>query len=162
MNNIEKKRNARKKKTAEVFTPLEIIKQMFLKLPYEIWIENKTFLDPSCGDGNILIEILREKINFGIKPLDALKSIYGIDLMKDNIKICRTRLLKEIYIHEIVSYEHVKCVLSNIIQEDTLKYDYSFKETKDNRKIERWLKYFNKICKIEFCYLNEIPRKSKL
>lgn len=65
-----------------------------------------TYLEPACGTGNFLIEILKrkiEKIN-SITPkrkrtewefnvLIAVGSLYGIDIIEDNIEICRSNLL---------------------------------------------------------------------
>ncbi len=63
-----------------------------------------TFLEPACGDGNFLVEILRRKLRyvtprrygrgerFEHRILRALSSIYGIDLSEDNVQEARARL----------------------------------------------------------------------
>ena len=63
------------------------------------------FLEPACGNGNFLIEILRQKlevVKFRYKKsqweyeknaLIAVMSIYGVDIMQDNIDECIKRLL---------------------------------------------------------------------
>lgn len=63
------------------------------------------FLEPACGDGNFLAEILERKLRvvtsrYGKSQLDyerkavlAVSSIYGIDILEDNVGKCRARLL---------------------------------------------------------------------
>ncbi len=63
------------------------------------------FLEPACGDGNFLAEILRRKLavvkaRYGKSLSDyeryaflAVASIYGVELLADNARACRARLL---------------------------------------------------------------------
>lgn len=62
------------------------------------------FLEPACGTGNFLAEILERKLRvvetrYGKSQLDferyailAVSSIYGIDILEDNVQQCRQRL----------------------------------------------------------------------
>lgn len=62
------------------------------------------FLEPACGSGNFLIEVLRRKLaiveeRYGKGQLEferyaivAIGSIYGVDLLEDNAAECRERL----------------------------------------------------------------------
>ena len=68
------------------------------------------FLEPACGDGNFVVEILRRKLNaarkratlrgskkpvpseFERQSVMAVASIYGVDLLADNVEECRQRL----------------------------------------------------------------------
>lgn len=121
-NNISRERQ---KQTSEHFTPENIIQEMLSLVDKTNWNnENITFLDPCCGDGNILELILLKKLENGHNPTQALSTIYGIELMQDNVKHCKKRLL------EIVGNtpEHNKIVKTNIICADVLKYDFSFKK----------------------------------
>ena len=64
------------------------------------------FLEPACGDGNFLAEVLRRKLltvdkrnalnrdKWERDAILAVCSLYGIDLLADNIDACRERLLK--------------------------------------------------------------------
>jgi hypothetical protein len=64
------------------------------------------FLEPACGNGNFLADILQRKLSvvdkrYGKSQLDyeryavlAVSSIYGIDIQVDNVEQCRTRLLE--------------------------------------------------------------------
>ena len=62
------------------------------------------FLEPACGTGNFLTKILQRKLlvveaRYGKSQLDyeryavlAVSSIYGIEILEDNVKQCRSRL----------------------------------------------------------------------
>jgi hypothetical protein len=108
------KRQARRKTTAEDFTPSFLVNEMLEKLPKEVWEANKTFCDPACGNGNFLIEVLRKKLEKGHKILAALSSIYGCDIMEDNVEECQLRLLK-------VVKEYVKQKKKAILEENMIK-----------------------------------------
>jgi type I restriction-modification system DNA methylase subunit len=88
------KSKARVKELGEVFTPAALVSEMLDKLPPDSWLPDKTFLEPSCGTGNFLVQILQRKLAAGHPPLQALATIYGIDIMKDNIQTARGRLLE--------------------------------------------------------------------
>jgi type I restriction-modification system DNA methylase subunit len=88
-------------KTGEVFTPKELVQEILSKLPEESFINpNKSFIDPACGDGNFLVEVLNLKLSKDHDILQALSNIYGIDIMEDNIKECKTRLLEIVGTHK--------------------------------------------------------------
>ena len=123
------------KQTAEVFTPTELVQQMLDKLQDEnedIFSDpDKTFLDPSCGDGQFLTEVVIRKMENGIDLKQALRTTYGVELMEDNVQLCKERLAgpepdEEIW--EILD--------KNIVCHDALTYDYSFGEPVG---IEKWL-----------------------
>lgn len=96
---IEKiiKSKERVKRFAEVYTPKHIVKDMCDLIPSEIWEDiDSTFLEPCCGNGNILAEIAEKKFERCTNADDglrALRSIYGIDIQADNVLESRTRLL---------------------------------------------------------------------
>jgi len=121
-------REERYRTTGEVFTPPSLVRKLVSSLPTEVWKENKTFLDPACGNGNLLIAVLWRKIERGHSPLEALKTIYGVDIMPDNIKECRLRILGLISLFQAVTKEHIKAVLTNIVwaNKGSLEYDFSF------------------------------------
>ena len=87
------KSKKRVKNQGEVFTPEWLVEEMLDKLPQSLFQDpTKTYLDPACGNGNILIRVLRRKIDNGSTPLQALQTTYGVDIMPDNIQQCRKRL----------------------------------------------------------------------
>ena len=92
------KSKQRVKDFAEVYTPEWVVKHMLDLLP-EMTIE-MTFLEPSCGNGNFLVEIYKRKFDLCKKKADyikAIESVYGIDIQLDNCIECRQRL-KDIYV----------------------------------------------------------------
>lgn len=107
--------------TGEVFTPVELVNQMLDRLPPSLWTDpTKAFLDNSCGDGNFLVEIVRRKIAAGSTPSQALDTTYGVELMADNVMLCRKRLL------DIAgdTPEHRAIIKRNIVCHDALTFDY--------------------------------------
>jgi type I restriction-modification system DNA methylase subunit len=113
----------RVKVTAEVFTPTELVREMLEKLPIELFADPaKTFLDNSCGDGQFLSEVLIRKMENGSSFEEALSTIYGVDLMPDNVDLCRERLL--------CGQEHLRHIVdNNIVCADALNYHYRFDNT---------------------------------
>jgi hypothetical protein len=110
--------NSRIKATSEVFTPTPLVQHMLTTFIKDSDIQD-SFLDPSCGDGQILSEILIAKMNAGMDFESALSTIYGVDLMPDNVKLCQDRLLcgQE-------DFRHI--VERNIVCADGLRYHYRF------------------------------------
>jgi type I restriction-modification system DNA methylase subunit len=121
MSGVERDR-ARVKATGEVFTPTTLVQEILDQLDPQLFKDpNKTFLDPSCGDGQFLGEVLIRKLENGIPFEQALSTIYGIDLMQDNVNLCRERLL--------CGREDLRHIVErNIVCADALTYDYSFGE----------------------------------
>lgn len=92
------KSRERVKKHGEVYTPDWLVKQMCDMLPRDAWEKiETTFLEPSCGNGNFLVEIFRRKLMLCRTPeegLTALNSITGIDILPDNCEESKGRLRK--------------------------------------------------------------------
>ncbi len=109
------------KATGEIFTPTLLVQEILNDLPQELFKDqNKTFIDPACGDGQFLSEILIRKIQNGIDFETALSTIYGVDIMQDNVEICRERLL--------CGREDLRHIVEkNIVCANALEYDFSFK-----------------------------------
>jgi len=88
----------------EVFTPTWLVEAMLDLTKESDRIESR-FLEPACGNGNFLIRVLQRKLaivdlksrksshNKENLALIAIMSIYGIELLEDNIIECRKRLL---------------------------------------------------------------------
>jgi len=81
----------------EVNAMLDLVKQETERI-------DSRFLEPACGTGNFLAEILRRKLRvvkegcrksqleYERNAVLAVSSIYGIDILEDNVKECRYRL----------------------------------------------------------------------
>lgn len=88
----------------EVFTSHREVNAMLDLVKQETERIESRFLEPACGDGNFLIEVLRRKLEvvkkrYGKNQIEyerysilALSSIYGIDILEDNTIACRNRL----------------------------------------------------------------------
>jgi type I restriction-modification system DNA methylase subunit len=112
----------RVKATGEVFTPTPLVQEVLDKLPMEQFTDpTKTFLDPACGDGQFLGEVLIRKMENGSTFEQALSTIYGVDLMPDNVKLCQDRLL--------CGREDLRHIVEkNIVCANSLEYNYTFGE----------------------------------
>jgi len=106
---------ARVKELGEVFTPATLVGEMLDKLPPECWLPDKTFLEPSCGTGNFLVQILQRKLDMGHPPLQALSTIYGIDIMADNIDESRQRMCQIMAEHGVSDMQRVLRILEHNI-----------------------------------------------
>lgn len=119
MSGVEREQ-ARVKATGEVFTPTKLVHKLLDNLDQTMFEDpSKTFVDPTCGDGQFLGEVLIRKLENGIDFETALSTIYGVDIMEDNIELCRQRLLcnrKDL--------QHI--VDKNIVYADARKYHFRF------------------------------------
>ena len=130
---------ARVKATGEVFTPTELVREMLEQIPIDQFTDpNKTFLDNSCGDGQFLGEVLIRKMENGSTFEQALQTVYGVDLMEDNVALCRERLLCG-----RTDLSHI--VERNIVCHDALTYDYSFNGTNMNQDDLTWVDLFETV-----------------
>src|ERR1700687_388235 len=89
----------------EVFTPAWMVEAMLDLVKDETERIDSRFLEPACGDGNFLVQILRRKLaavelKYGKSDFErrhfallALMCVYGIELLPDNISECRANLL---------------------------------------------------------------------
>jgi hypothetical protein len=90
----------------EVLTGKNIVDAMLDLVKQETERIDARFLEPACGTGNFLLEILERKLKmvesrYGKSQLEyeryailAVSSIYGIELLADNTEECRKRLLE--------------------------------------------------------------------
>ena len=131
------KSSERVRDLGEVFTPARIVSEMLDLLPDHTWgvHPSQTFLESSCGDGNFLVAIYDRKAEVIAKEsgqgqleagttlsstqfhlLEALSSIYGVDISKENIEGgvpdhpvgARERLLRHFLVwHETVTGKYL-------------------------------------------------------
>lgn len=111
------------RKYGEVFTPEWVVNDMLDMLEKEspgCFATDKTFLEPTCGDGNFVVEIMRRKFDLCQTRKDyttALKSVYGLDIQADNIAECirRVTVLCEQYFRptkdelQIINDHYIMC-----------------------------------------------------
>lgn len=161
----------------EVFTNEKEVNAMLDLVQEEVKKISSTVLEPACGTGNFLVEILKRKLStvnelyqnnediFITNAILALSSIYGIDIMEDNIEESKQRMLKifednyqQIFNKPLEDKVKKMCNIilnANIIQGNSLtgsnKYNddiiiYKWEIT-DNRKIKRTKNKFNDLIK---------------
>lgn len=104
MENRQVKSKERVRDHGEVFTSEREVNAMLDLVKEETENIESTFLEPACGDGNFLSEILKRKLGIVFnrykKQLDsyemysiiAVTSIYGVDILQDNVESCIERL----------------------------------------------------------------------
>ena len=117
----------------EVFTNEREVNAMLDLVKHETERIDSRFLEPACGDGNFLAEILRRKLQvcrnfveqkkstqleYEKNAVLAVSSIYGIELLPDNATTCRERLFR------IVSDEYHTLFTDNVKQAclDSIRY----------------------------------------
>ena len=128
MSGIERDR-LRQKETAEVFTPTEYVQEILDEEEqnspnmFKDW--TNTYMDNSCGDGQFLSEVVIRKMErSGCTLEQALSTTYGVELMEDNVKLCKERLAGPNPTQEILDI-----LDKNIVCADALKYHYRFDGT---------------------------------
>ncbi len=79
--------------SAEIFTPTRLVIEILQNVDLEILKPGKTVLDPAAGDGQFLVAAKWVKIlRWGMAEENALSEIFGVDIMRDNVDLCRRRL----------------------------------------------------------------------
>ncbi len=122
----------------EVFTPPGIVEAMLELVRSESERIDARFLETACGSGNFLIPVLKRKLvtvdrHYGKSDFEkrhhcllALMSIYGIELLADNVAECREKLLEVIANHLGLTAEDQWCAAAghvldvNIVHGDAL------------------------------------------
>ena len=106
-NNTDKQVKSKKRVAdhGEVFTNQREVNAMLDLVKHETERIDSRFLEPACGNGNFLAEVLNRKLNvvdsrYGKSQTEweryaviAVSSIYGVEILKDNAQECRVRLL---------------------------------------------------------------------
>jgi hypothetical protein len=160
----------------EVLTSKREVLDMLNLVSTEILRLDSRFLEPACGDGNFLIEVLNYKLkilekNYSKNQYEFEKfsvkiftTIYGIDILEDNIISARERLFNQyfdLYNKKFKSSINKKCVECikyilelNLVHADAL----SFREIKNNKFIvfSEWSFVNDRIKRRDFEFKNLI------
>ncbi|TRO66951.1 DNA methyltransferase [Christiangramia sabulilitoris] len=142
----------------EVFTSEREVKAMLDLVKQETERIDSRFLEPACGNGNFLAEVLKRKLaiveakykksqlKFELYAVVAISSIYGVDILEDNAQECRERLFlmfnkiySRLYKRECKEEcrNSVKFLLTrNILWGDAL--DFSNPETREPIIFSEW------------------------
>ena len=104
-NQAQIKSRQRVSEHGEVYTNPREVNAMLDLVKEEAERIDSRFLEPACGNGNFLTEILTRKLRgvasryqsvrtqYDLYALVAVSSIYGIDILQDNVEECRRRLM---------------------------------------------------------------------
>ena len=156
----------------EVNTKSNVVSKMVDLVNIEFEKLDSKFLEPACGDGNFLCEVLNRKMNFvkskHIKQqldyekfsIQACSSIYGIELLEDNVLSARIRLNEIFNNHYSKNFDELnedviksvkKIFELNIVQGDALSF-------KCGKKLDRsivlpeWSLVDNSLKRRDFAY----------
>jgi len=123
----------------EVFTPSATVEAMLDQVKDETERIDSKFLEPACGSGNFLVPVLQRKLSTVLErykqsefekrnySLLAVMSIYGIEILKDNIEECKNNLISALkdFVDEDedgILYKAAATALTiNLIHGDALK-----------------------------------------
>ena len=133
-NDRTQEREDRHRITQEDFTPKSVADTMVGMAGPALTDFAKTVLDNSCGIGNLLCEVLSRRLARCASAEDAIASVstlYGVELMADNVEECRARLYSLVTIAfpsicgNASTDRELKSVIRNRIQwHDSLSFDY--------------------------------------
>lgn len=122
-------RSGRKRNRTEIFTPYWLVRDMCSLLEKEnpdvdVFAPERTFMEPSCGDGEFVLEIYRRKLERCRDRNDAavaLCSLVCIEMQEDNMRVCRERVraLFESYGYGDLDFDYV--FQKNFIVGDALR-----------------------------------------
>lgn len=115
------------KGSQEFFTPYSIVKRMCDKISDSDWADpTKTFLESSFGSGQFVVYIVWNRIQHGIDWQTALKTLYGLELMHDNVIECHDRVIDLLTKLGIEFDERTarKIMKKNLVCSDFFKWDF--------------------------------------
>ena len=130
-------------KFGEVFTPRHIVSDMCDMLEQEnpdCFIPETTFLEPTCGDGAFVLEILRRKFQRCRCRKDyteSLRSVYAMEIQADNVNAAIenvTALCREYF---KPTAEETDIIKNHIIQADSLKVMRMMAELEEEQRRDR-------------------------
>jgi hypothetical protein len=106
----------RKQQFGEVYTPTKLVLEMIEKITID---PTKTYLDNSCGNGQFLVELLKQGI--------PLENIHGVDIQKDNAEDTIARLIIQDKFNIDIVDEQAKAKYKiNVIEDDFTYSEYYY------------------------------------
>ena len=141
----------------EVFTNPREVNAMLDLVRDESFRLDSRFLEPACGDGNFLVEILRRKLSlieklksiteWEFNSLIAVSSCYGIELLSDNAEACRQRLEEIVLTDYYMSFMSLKRIDdSNLGTPFRSGYSYNSSLLNEYHKSLRYMLKKNIVC----------------
>ena len=124
---VSKTKRDRIAKYGEVFTPQRTVDQMCDLLQQEnpdCFAPETTFLEPTCGEGVFVLEILRRKFRNCRARKDftiALRSVYAMEIQADNVEITIRNVTALCGDFFRLNEEEKQIIRDHVIQADSLK-----------------------------------------
>ena len=119
------KSKSRVKDYGEVFTNEREVKTMCDLIPADVWDDlSSSFLEPCCGEGVFILEILKRKFARCKKRKDfteALNSVYGMELQADNVETCIKNIIELCEKNFKITQAERQIISDHIVQADSLK-----------------------------------------
>lgn len=132
----------------EVFTPPWMVAAMLDLVKDESERIDSRFLEPACGSGNFLVQVLRRKLDtvdrkYGRADFErrhyallALMCIYGVELLADNVAECRASLLAIFAAHlELAEADDLYRAAAHVLAQNIVHGDALAMRTRDDRPI---------------------------
>lgn len=113
--------------TNEFFTPYSIIMKMCDKIPESDWADpEKIFLESSFGNGQFILAIIYKRLMAGVDLMTTLKTLFGVELMEDNVQETKDRILDMLDKMEIEYHRPsvMKILNKNLVCSDFFKWDF--------------------------------------
>lgn len=112
----------------EVYTARKQVVDMVGLVADDIQQIETTVLEPACGNGNFLVEILSRKLHEVRSKgsdseqlvLTALASVYGVDIQNDNVVECRERLYQQVCQSGMLWSDEAKSMAQKILQKNII------------------------------------------
>lgn len=128
----------------EVFTPPALVEAMIDLVKAEAERIDSRFLEPACGSGNFLVPVLEKKLSTVTaryaksdferrhQALLALMSIYGIELLQDNVEECRANLLETFAVDlDLRSEDELVAAAANVLAVNVVHGDALTMQTRE-------------------------------
>lgn len=132
------RRKDKETNSQEFFTPYSIVKRMCDKISEADWSNpEKTFLEPSFGNGQFVIFIIYNRIQHGVSWKDTLSTLYGVELMPDNVQETKDRIISLLMEMKIPfdKKEAMKIMDHNLVCSDFFKWDFeNWKPIEDEKE----------------------------
>lgn len=108
------------------YTPSDVadfmVDRIFDKLEKPL---SATFFDPTCGSGAFLLTVLKKKIDAGMRPLDALATIYGNDVDPNALLVAKIRILIYLLDYDIDLGVAFSILDDNFIHSDFIRSSFN-------------------------------------
>jgi ubiquinone/menaquinone biosynthesis C-methylase UbiE len=75
-----------------VHTPMAMSREIVAAMDAALFAPGKTFLDPACGSGNLLVAVAERRLSLGVTPSDVAATTFGVDINAEAVSEALDRL----------------------------------------------------------------------